>query len=112
MKTTIRKFVKMWEDGTHDDIDVYDNVCEELGIAYCGGYKLTKEGEKQFAEVLDYSIEIVEPVTKYDYPIAIVDVDGDEGIWQKKLKKAKEFFYSVAGYCADSDFNKWFIECE
>ena len=25
------------------DVDVYDNVCEELAIAFCGATKLTEE---------------------------------------------------------------------
>lgn len=108
MKMTVREFVEMWTDGTHDDIDVYDNVCEELGIAYCGGITLTKCGEKQFAEVLDYEIEVIEPVTKYDSPVAIVDIDCDD--WEYKLRRAKDFFYSAAGYCKDSDYRKWFRE--
>ena len=27
MKITVREFIELWADGTHDDIDVYDNVC-------------------------------------------------------------------------------------
>ena len=47
-----------------------------------------------------------------DYSTAIVDIDDVEGVWQKKLRKAKEFFYAAAGYCADSDYQKWFREIE
>lgn len=104
---TIEKFVELWADGTHDDIDVYDNVCEELGIAYCSGYKLTEEGKEKFKEVLTYEIEPNE-----EYGTAIVDVDGEEGVWQLKLGKAEEFFYAIAGYCSDEDFEKWFVEVE
>lgn len=108
MKMTIKEFLTLWEDGTHDDVDVYDNVCEEIGIAYCNGYKLTKEGTAKFNEVLSYNIDVNEK-----YGTAIVDVDdADEKMWKHKLNKAAEFFYAIAGYCADSDFNKWFIECE
>ena len=103
----VREFVEEWGKNTHYDVDVWDNVCEELGIAYCGGILLTKEGEEHFKEVLDYDIDVHE-----DYCNAVIDVDGDEGIWQKKLKKAKEFFYSAAGYCADKDYTKWFVEVE
>lgn len=105
---TIREFIEMWADGTHEDIDVYDNVCEELGIAYCGGTTLTKCGEREFAEVLNYKIEVIEPVTRYDSPVAIVDIDDDD--WEYKLRRAKNFFYSAAGYCKDSDYRKWFRE--
>lgn len=107
MKMKVKEFIKMWEDGTHNDIDVYDNVCEELGIAFCGGYKLSKEGREKFKEALEFEIDVDEDPR---YPVAVVDVDGDEGVWQKKLKQAKELFYSLAGYCDDELFNKWFIE--
>lgn len=108
MKMTVREFIELWADGTHEDIDVYDNVCEELGIAYVGGETLTKCGEKHFAEVLGYEIDVIEPRTRYEYPVAIVDIDGDD--WKHKLKVAKDFFYSAAGYCKDSDYRKWFRE--
>jgi hypothetical protein len=99
----IKDFINLWADGTHDDIDVYDDVCEELAIAYCGGYKLTKEGEKEFKEVLEYDILV-------DDDVAIVHVDDEEGIWQKKLKNAKRFFYAAAGYCDCDDYDRWFVE--
>ena len=99
----IKDFINLWADGTHDDIDVYDDVCEELAIAYCGGYKLTKEGKKEFKEVLEYDILV-------DDDVAIVHVDDEEGIWQKKLKNAKRFFYAAAGYCDCDDYDRWFVE--
>lgn len=96
----VRDFIKREED-----IDVYDNVCEELGIAFCGPLRLKKEGEEKFDEVLDYDIEInVGP----RYSVAIIDIDKDD--WERRLKKAKEFFYAAAGYCADEDYQKWFEE--
>ena len=94
----ISEFIKI-----DQDIDVYDDVCEELGIAFCGPLELTTEGSDHFSEVLDYDI------TVHDH-CAIVSVDGPEGVWQGRLKKAEEFFYAAAGYCADSDFQKWFKE--
>ena len=101
----VSEFVKLWSDGSHNDIDVYDNVCEEIAIAYCGGYTLTEEGTEHFKDALEMEIDVIERDC-----IAIVDVDDEEGIWQKKLKKAKEFFYSIAGYCSDNNFDKWFVE--
>lgn len=86
------------------DMDVYDNVCEEIGIAKCGAYSLTEEGMKKWSDVLEYNVQL--------YPnndTAIVDVDGEEGIWQERLARAKDFFYSLAGYCAYDDFDAWFI---
>ena len=86
-KMKVREFI-----GLPIDVDVYDNVCEELGIAYCGAYKLTDAGEARFEEVMDMDIELDE-----DNYIAIVDVDGDEGVWQHNLHIAKDFFESIAG---------------
>ena len=86
------------------DIDVYDNVCESLAIAFCGKVGLTAEGSERFMDVLDL------PVTIYaDNNVAIVDVDDVEGVWQKKLKGTKELFYALAGYCSSSDYDRWFI---
>lgn len=83
------------------DIDVVDNVCEELYIAFCGPVQLTPEGEERFAEVLDYDIEIFED-------IAVVDVDGPDDEWEDRLRKAKKLFYAMAGYCSVDDYRKWF----
>lgn len=98
---TIRDLVKM-----EIDIDVYDNVCEELGIAFCGPMIITEEGEKEFADVLDYTIEIINDHLVDESSVAIVDIDCAE--WEKKLKRAKKFFYSIAGYVDDELFKKWF----
>ena len=88
-------------------IDVYDSVCEELGIAFDGPLVLTDAGMQKFSEVLDYEVSLV---NSGPYMNAIVDVDGPEGVWQKRLRKAKEFFDSAAGYCAWDDYEKWFKE--
>lgn len=87
------------------DIDVYDNVCESLAIAYCGAIALTSEGQKRFADVLDLTVNIDK-----NNCVAIIDVDDAEGVWQKKLKGAKELFYALAGYCSTTDYDTWFIE--
>lgn len=94
----IRDFIKM-----DIDIDVYDNVCDGIGIAYCGPMSLTEEGEKRFAEVMEYDIEI-------NGDVAIVDTDHDD--WKHRLKKAKDFFYSIAGYCDADSYDKWFAEVD
>ena len=89
------------------DIDVYDNVCDDIGIAFCGPMKLTEAGEQHFEEVLNY------PVTLKKYSgdvVAIVIVDNPDKGWEKRLNKAKDFFYSLAGYCDSDDYDKWFVE--
>ena len=92
------------------DIDVYDDVCEELGIAFCGPLQLTEDGEKEFSEVMGYEVEI-NPHSYGNLPAAIVLIDDpDEAVWTERLEKAKRFFYSAAGYCACDDYDRWFIE--
>ena len=92
----IKEFIK-----GNTDIDVYDNVCEELAIACCRPVQLTEEGQYEFADVLEYDIE------EYDH-CAVVDIDGDG--WEWKLKRAKKFFNSLAGYCTVDEWDKWFID--
>jgi len=90
------------------DIDVYDNVCEEIGIAFCGPMELTPEGEKEFGKALNLDVEIVETG---DYKVAIVDVDDKNAyFWRDKLNEAKALFYALAGYCSSKNFDKWFEE--
>ena len=92
------------------DIDVYDDVCEELGIAFCGPLELTEEGKKKFAEVLDYELTLV-PHSYGGFPAYIVHVDDpDDNVWEDRLAKAKEFFEAAAGYCSEDDFESWFVD--
>ncbi len=89
------------------DIDVYDNVLDDIGIAFCGPLELTEAGKKKFREVLDYKVFFRNSVYGQ---VAIVDVDAiQEEVWRKKLSNAKNFFWSAAGYCAVSNFKRWFI---
>ena len=99
-KMKVRDFIKM-----DIDIDVYDDVCEELAIAFCGALELTDAGKEHFAEVLDYDMVVYEDG---EYSVAICCVDGDK--WKRRLRKAEEFFDSAAGYCAVSDYERWFKE--
>lgn len=100
---TIRDLIK-----EEIDIDVYDDVCEKLGIAFCGPCVLTDEGEKEFADIMGYQIKI-NPCSYGGLPAAIVLIDDpDEAVWTERLEKAKRFFDSAAGYCASSDYDRWF----
>ncbi len=102
---TIRDLISM-----EIDIDVYDDVCEELGIAFCGPQKLTEEGEREFAEIMDYPVKI--NVNSYGgLPAAIVLIDDpDEKVWKDRLRKAKRFFDGAAGYCSCDNYDRWFEE--
>lgn len=88
------------------DIDVVDDYCEDLWIAFCGAYELTEDGIEHFAQALEYPVEL-------NSRVAIVCVDDpEEKVARKQLRKAKELFYSLAGYCSEEDYNKWFIEVD
>ena len=103
IKMKVRDFINLEED-----IDVYDDVCESIAICCCNPVKLTDEGRTHFAEVLDYDMTVD---TSGRFNTAFVHVDDDDDkTWRRKLRKAKEFFYSAAGYCADDDYKKWFID--
>ena len=88
------------------DIDVYDDVIDAINVAFCGPLKLTEEGMKKFGEVLDYPVVIRSRPGFPSYAIVCV---GGKG-WAKKLEKANDFFWSAAGYCGASDYDKWFKE--
>ena len=103
----------------NEDIDVYDDVCEELGIAFCNPFDddkvhmwneyLTQEGNEKFSDVLFYPAHIMKQNingdTFYDF---IVEIDDDDDKVWERLRKAKEFFESAAGYCSCEDYDKWF----
>ena len=92
------------------DIDVYDDVCEELGIAFCGSQELTEEGKREFADIMEYQV-IINPHSYGGYPAAIICIDDpDDAVWKHRLSRVKLFFESAAGYCPESDYEKWFGE--
>lgn len=83
---TIREFIKNY-DG---DVDVF--VDGEGCIAYCGT-QLTPEGEEAFKDVLD------------------LEMTGDCVLGSdEECSRAWEFFVSAAGYCPESDYDKWFFD--
>ena len=90
------------------DIDVYDNVTEELAVAFCGPMELTEAGLRRFGEVLDYSVELAKDKGSYIYAIVAVDDPEDEDGWECKLELAKELFESMAGLCSATDYELWF----
>lgn len=104
----------------NEDIDVYDDVCEELGVAFCNPFDddmvhmwneyLTQEGIEKFRDVLFYPAHIVKQIINGDafYNFIVEIDDDDEKVWKKRLRKAKEFFESAAGYCSCEDYDKWF----
>ena len=91
------------------DVDVYDDVDESLGIAFCGPLYLREEGVEQFGEVLDYEVDMID--FGGDGQVAVVKCDDPkEKVWRRRLHMAKEFFYAAAGYCTDSEWDAWFFD--
>ena len=76
------------------DVDVEGNIA----IAFCGPLELTPEGIEHFSDVLDLDIEVGDTY-------AYVDPENS-----RLYDKAKEFFWSAAGYCSDSLWAKYFKE--
>ena len=84
--------------------DVYDNVCDELAIAFEGPMELTDEGKEHFAEVLEFDIFLGD-----DHVTVDVD-DYDEAEFERKLAAAKELFEGMAGFCSVDEWKRWFKE--
>lgn len=95
MTFTIREFIAM-----DIDIDVYNDVYDEEGIAYCGPTFLTPKGEEDWGDVLEYSIEICD-----DTAIILIDRYND---YEHRALRASAFFWAIAGYCSSDKFDSWF----
>ena len=87
------------------DIDVYDSVCDDIGIAFVGAQKLTEAGKAKFAQTLELEVEICGDVC-----IVNVEDETDPEKWKSNLKNAKQFFWAAAGYCPVSDYERWFLD--
>ena len=103
MKMKIRDFIH--ED---TDIDVCDDYTEECYIAFCGPMKLTPEGEIEFSGALDLEVE-VKPGSNI---VTILVDDPNEVQAERNLRAACHLFYSLAGYCAADDYDRWFVEVD
>lgn len=86
------------------DVDVYDNVCDDIGIAFCGALELTDAGKAKFEIALNLEVESL------DDGVCIINVEDEffPDNWKFNLRQAKDFFYSAAGYCSEADWNTWF----
>ena len=98
--TTIRGLL-----GMNIDIDVYDDDSEGIGVAFCGPVGLTEEGEKEWEGILDYKVSFVDETICGDIAVVKIpeDVDYDE-----MLDRCSDFFGALAGYCSQSNWDKWF----
>ena len=93
------------------DIDVYNDVIDDMGIALCGPTKLTEKGEQEFKEVLDLPVEIIDPDTPYQTVMVKID-DPYEEVWKRRRRILNKFLRSAAGYVDEELYNEWFEEEE
>ena len=89
------------------DIDTY-NTYTDYVICFCGPCKLTAEGKKEFADILDLDVVICEYTNGYEKWAEIIIPNNEEE--EKVYKIVKHFLASAAGYCSESNYNKWFKE--
>lgn len=78
------------------DIDVGGNIA----VAFCGPLELTTEGNEYFSDILDLEVEVGDTDAYVDYSNS------------RLYDKAKEFFWSAAGYCSDTLWCRYFKEDE
>ena len=88
------------------DIDIANTVTDDLWPAFCGPLALTSEGAKEFADVLELNITEIDTKSA----VAVIQVDAPGELWKHNFIRAHKFFRAAAGYCAESEYSKWFKE--
>ena len=86
------------------DIDVCDDYDERCYIAFCGEAKLTHEGEERFRDALELPITLNIKEDRVDN-ICIISCDTEHD-----AESCRELFVALAGYCSESDYDRWFEE--
>lgn len=80
-------------------VDVADDYDERLWIAFDGTCSLTEIGMDVFGEALDLEVKLTTPSD------ALIICRN-----AKEAEAAKELFESLAGYCAEDEWELWFEE--
>lgn len=80
------------------DVDISSGLTSDWIIAFVGPVELTTDGITKFASILDNEVCILDCS---EAKIEIADENQDE--------LAKELFYSLAGYCSCSYYDKFFL---
>ena len=94
------------------DIDVYNDVWDDEGVAICLPLRFTDEGLREFADVLELEVEDSHYTGEYSYlPLLTVQLSKLPDAEQSKMRKRLNvFLWSQAGYCSCEDYDKWFKE--
>ena len=98
MKTTLKDLLHAINI-LGDDRDVY--VDGQDAIAVCPPIKITTEGLKHFQKAIEATVEVE---YKNDCHYSTYVSEDDE----KVNEEAWNLLASLAGYCAESKFDKWF----
>ena len=86
--------VKDFLESQKADIDVLDDYDERLDIAYCVGEKLSSQGEKEFADVLEMEMSLYTDA-------AVVHVKNEH-----EAQRAMEMFYTLSGFCGAGTYDR------
>ena len=80
-------------------VDVCDDYDERCYIGFDSGYELTEAGMARFADALDCPI--------YGINGFAVTIHCPTA---KEAEACRQLFFSVAGFCSEKNFDKWFKE--
>lgn len=88
--------------GIDFDVDVCDDYMDDLNVAFCPPTCLTEAGREKFKDILDLDVRVNK---SHSYALVLIDDKENCGYLHKMLT---DFVWSLAGYCSDEDWNKWF----
>jgi hypothetical protein len=95
---TVRELI-----GMTVDMDISNNYTDDWFPALSGPISLTEEGEEQWDDVLEMKITVI------DCSMAELQIDTeDPDECERRLTRARRFFKAQAGYCSESNYDKWF----
>ena len=108
---TLKEFILGNEE---QDIDVYNDVWDDEGVAICLPLLFTDEGLREFADVLELEVKTGFYYWGRDaFPRLIVELSKIPENQQSKMRKhLNRFLWAQAGYCSCEDWDKWFKEID
>ena len=96
-RMTMREFFQTVEV----DTDVWSDTTDRMPVCVCPPIKFTETGEEMFKRELD------EIMIEHDGDVATV-ICGDGDDWEANERDAFALLYSLAGYCSEKNYKKWF----
>lgn len=102
-KMTVRDFLKNQKEDAHIYMNVGD--CLNDGIPFFPGITVTPEGEKEWWDVLGYTVVVSDQI------VAVVVCDDDPLVpIRQKVNRADQFFWSLIGLCEADRYINWFAK--